>query len=152
MVAGRPGTHGTLAHQHVELDNTEEDVIVIILHLQMVVQSVKGGDYEYRLCSPSLCPVDTGWSAWDSWGVCNVTCGTGQQSRRRYCKNYDSAKGGAYCQGEEYDFNSCLLSSCLDPEHQQSTNIPIVVGTVSGVLLIIIVIILVVIYAKRYFK
>lgn len=41
MVAGRPGTHGTLAHQHVELDNTEEDVIVIILHLQMVVQSVK---------------------------------------------------------------------------------------------------------------
>ena len=57
--------------------------------------------------------VDTGWSAWDSWGVCNVTCGTGQQSRRRYCKNYDSAKGGAYCQGEEYDFNSCLLSSCL---------------------------------------
>ena len=41
MVAGRPGTHGTLAHQHAELDNTEEDVIVTILHLQMVAQSVK---------------------------------------------------------------------------------------------------------------
>ncbi|XP_063401136.1 netrin receptor UNC5A-like [Mytilus trossulus] len=109
----------------------------------------QGEDYEYRLCSPSLCPVDTGWSSWDSWGVCNVTCGTGQQSRRRYCNNSNSTMGGAYCQGEEYDFNSCVLSSCLDPEHQQSTNISIAVRTVSGVLLIIIVIILVVIYAKR---
>ncbi|XP_052064156.1 netrin receptor UNC5A-like [Mytilus californianus] len=111
--------------------------------------SCQGGGYEYRSCSPSLCPVDTGWSAWDSWGVCNVTCGHGQHSRRRYCKNSYPTKSGAYCQGEEYDFNSCTLSSCSVLEEQQSTNIPIVVGTVSGVVVIGIVIILVVIYAKR---
>ncbi|CAC5378585.1 HMCN [Mytilus coruscus] len=162
--------------------------------------SCQGGDYEYISCKPSLCPVDEGWSSWDSWGACNGTCGTGQQSRRRYCNNPAPANGGAYCQGEDYDNNSCTLFACAvnggwsswdswghcnvtngtgqqsrrrncnnpapandgdscqgeeydhnscEEREQQSANISLAVGTVSGALFIVIVIILVVIYAKR---
>ncbi|OPL32825.1 hemicentin-1 lowquality protein, partial [Mytilus galloprovincialis] len=53
-----------------------------------------------------------GWSLWDSWGPCNVTCGNGQQRRRRSCNNPAPANGGTYCQGEEYDYISCTLPVC----------------------------------------
>ncbi|CAC5378594.1 ADAMTS5 [Mytilus coruscus] len=58
-----------------------------------------------------------GWSSWGSWGACTVTCGNGQRSRRRFCNNPMPASGGASCQGEEYDYNSCPLSACAVKSH-----------------------------------
>ncbi|XP_052067308.1 hemicentin-1-like [Mytilus californianus] len=109
----------------------------------------QGEEYDYISCTLSACPVDGGWSSWNSLGDCTVTCGTGQQRRRRYCDNPLQANGGASCHGEEYDLLSCELSECAEPEQQQSGNIPITVGTVCGVLVIVVVMTVVVIYAKR---
>ncbi|CAG2196010.1 Hemicentin-1,Coadhesin,Mucin-like protein,Receptor-type tyrosine-protein phosphatase gamma,Tyrosine-protein phosphatase non-receptor type 13,Properdin [Mytilus edulis] len=69
-------------------------------------------EYEYKSCLLPACPVDGGWSLWGSWGVCNVTCGTGQQSRRRICDSPAPENGGANCQGEEYDYNLCTQPTC----------------------------------------
>lgn len=56
--------------------------------------------------------VDGSWSGWNTVVACTVTCGTGQQSRKRNCSNPTPANGGANCQGKEYDNSSCSLSAC----------------------------------------
>lgn len=56
--------------------------------------------------------VNGGWSQWDALGDCNVQCGTGKQSRRRYCTNPAPANNGAKCPGQEYEYYSCTLPAC----------------------------------------
>ncbi|CAG2228628.1 Hemicentin-1,Coadhesin,Thrombospondin-2,Thrombospondin-1,Mucin-like protein [Mytilus edulis] len=72
----------------------------------------QGSGSEYKACTLPACPVDGGWSSWESLGACNVTCGTGQQRKRRNCNNPDPANGGANCQGEDFDYTLCSLPSC----------------------------------------
>ncbi|CAG2228625.1 unnamed protein product [Mytilus edulis] len=67
-----------------------------------------GKDNDHILCSPSACPVNGGWSAWDS---CIVICGNGQQSRRRSCNN-PAPQNGLYCQGQGVEYNKCTFPGC----------------------------------------
>ncbi|CAC5382488.1 HMCN [Mytilus coruscus] len=137
----------------------------------------QGEEHEYKSYTLSKCPVDGDWSSWGSFDSCSVTCGTGQQVRRRFCNSPAPANEGATCQGAEYSHQECTLSACpIDgswsiwgswgacpktafkkiksntfTEPEQSENIPVVVGTVTGVLVIVIPILILVLYAKRYF-
>lgn len=56
--------------------------------------------------------VNGGWSSWESWGACNVQCGTGQHSRSRTCDNPAPQNNGAYCQEQGVDYKSCTLPAC----------------------------------------
>ncbi|XP_052715472.1 deleted in malignant brain tumors 1 protein-like [Crassostrea angulata] len=63
-------------------------------------------------CSIAGCPVDGNWGHWSSWLDCSVTCGTGNQIRRRFCSNPRPENGGRHCQGSSTDTLTCNLGSC----------------------------------------
>ncbi|VDO15760.1 unnamed protein product, partial [Brugia timori] len=46
------------------------------------------------------------WTAWGSWEVCSVTCGVGQQIRRRQCI------GGNRCVEETLEKKACKQLPC----------------------------------------
>ncbi|XP_052715476.1 A disintegrin and metalloproteinase with thrombospondin motifs adt-1-like isoform X1 [Crassostrea angulata] len=67
---------------------------------------------ENTVCSIAGCPVDGNWGHWSSWLDCSVTCGTGNQIRRRLCSNPRPENGGRQCQGSSTDTLTCNLGSC----------------------------------------
>ena len=65
--------------------------------------------------------VNGGYTEWNSWTPCSVTCGRGIKKRQRFCTNPEPAYGGVACghlgSGEEivqcYDVNcpgECLVN------------------------------------------
>lgn len=56
--------------------------------------------------------VNGGWTAWGSWDACTVTCGTGQQTKKRNCTNPIPQHGGNTCDGEEYVNQACTFTAC----------------------------------------
>ncbi|XP_078664899.1 uncharacterized protein LOC144907570 [Branchiostoma floridae x Branchiostoma belcheri] len=45
--------------------------------------------------------VDGGWSDWEDYGFCSVTCGDGEKTQVRHCNNPSPAHGGAECTLED---------------------------------------------------
>ncbi|KAI8502229.1 hypothetical protein Bbelb_198170 [Branchiostoma belcheri] len=53
-------------------------------------------------CDEGPCPiVDGGWSEWEDYGSCSVTCGDGEVTQVRHCNNPSPAHGGADCTLED---------------------------------------------------
>ncbi|KAI8504761.1 hypothetical protein Bbelb_178790 [Branchiostoma belcheri] len=50
-----------------------------------------------------------GWSAWDAWTDCSVTCGnvTGSRTRTRRCDNPEPLFGGSSCAGDTQETSAC---------------------------------------------
>ncbi|XP_078688578.1 polycystin family receptor for egg jelly-like isoform X2 [Branchiostoma floridae x Branchiostoma belcheri] len=50
-----------------------------------------------------------GWSAWDAWTECSVTCGnvTGSRTRTRRCDNPEPLFGGRSCTGDAQETSAC---------------------------------------------
>ncbi|XP_077869432.1 prostasin-like, partial [Saccoglossus kowalevskii] len=53
------------------------------------------------------CGGDGGWAEWSNWGECNVNCGTGEQTRSRYCEGEESQ-----CVGEVIEYRLCHKTPC----------------------------------------
>ena len=56
--------------------------------------------------------VDGGWSEWSSYTNCNVTCGTGSQTRSRECDSPVPSYGGTTCAGESTGTVNCQMIGC----------------------------------------
>ena len=56
--------------------------------------------------------VDGGWSEYGDWSECSVKCGGGTQSRSRTCDNPAPAAGGAKCEGDAKEEQTCNTESC----------------------------------------
>ena len=57
--------------------------------------------------------VHGGWSIWDSWSSCSVTCGTGQKNRSRSCNNPEPKHGGNPCTGDASEIVDCVHDPCI---------------------------------------
>ncbi|XP_022085075.1 A disintegrin and metalloproteinase with thrombospondin motifs 6-like [Acanthaster planci] len=67
-----------------------------------------GPNFETVQCGNGQgCPVDGGWSAWQPYGPCSVTCGTGQKMRTRTCTNPPPEHGGQTCTGSSTEYLQC---------------------------------------------
>ncbi|WAR08205.1 TSP1-like protein, partial [Mya arenaria] len=55
---------------------------------------------------------DGSWSAWGSWGQCDVTCDNGTISRVRACDNPAPAHGGDDCPGDKEQTTTCVMNHC----------------------------------------
>ena len=49
------------------------------------------------------------WGLWGDYGTCSKTCGTGQQTRSRPCRDVD---GGEACVGNSTDTRDCNTIPC----------------------------------------
>lgn len=56
--------------------------------------------------------VDGGWTEWDEWSECSVTCDNGTQTRHRSCTNPLPQYGGKDCEGERTEVRQCFLRHC----------------------------------------
>ena len=56
--------------------------------------------------------INSGWSAWGTWGDCSRSCGTGARFRTRQCDNPRPAYGGSPCIGEKEEFKFCNIEKC----------------------------------------
>lgn len=59
-----------------------------------------------------LLKVNGQFGDWKQWGACSVTCGTGTQTRIRYCNSPSPSNGGSDCQGPREDTRPCLQGNC----------------------------------------
>ena len=53
-----------------------------------------------------------GWSEFEEWSECSVTCGGGSQTRTRPCDNPEPAHGGLDCQGGNSASQDCNDRNC----------------------------------------
>jgi len=67
---------------------------------------------EEEACNEDPCPIDGNWSAWDPWSSCPVTCGGGEETRRRTCTNPSPAFGGQSCPGVGEQSRPCNEEPC----------------------------------------
>lgn len=68
----------------------------------------------------SHCPnivVHGGWTEWNNWTPCTVTCGNGTTQRHRSCTNPQPQYGGVDCKGPDSQIKECFLRHC--PVHCQ---------------------------------
>ncbi|XP_050398287.1 sushi, von Willebrand factor type A, EGF and pentraxin domain-containing protein 1 [Patella vulgata] len=56
--------------------------------------------------------VHGGWSAWDPWGECSVTCGSGTISHTRTCDNPPPDAYGKNCEGSNKNIDICHRPPC----------------------------------------
>ncbi|XP_053374817.1 coadhesin-like [Mercenaria mercenaria] len=70
-----------------------------------------GLNVDDRLCMPGQC-ADGGWTSWETWGVCSVTCGLGIRSRARWCRNPEPSPYGRDCQGVPQEVETCHDRNC----------------------------------------
>ena len=58
--------------------------------------------------------VDGGYSNWNSWGDCSVSCGGGRKARSRSCNNPAPQHGGKDCSslGPSLETTACNTNGC----------------------------------------
>jgi len=78
-----------------------------------------GSSSETVKCKSDPCPVNGGYSPWQEWSPCSVTCGSGEQNRMRICNNPAPSNGGGDCMaiglGQPTEFKACYLEVCPGP-------------------------------------
>ncbi|XP_025100019.1 SCO-spondin-like [Pomacea canaliculata] len=63
-------------------------------------------------CGPD--EVAGNWESWQAWGACSVTCGRGQQLRRRVCDVAELNECVRPCPGSEMERRECGRDCCVD--------------------------------------
>ncbi|CAL1547996.1 unnamed protein product [Lymnaea stagnalis] len=66
-----------------------------------------GPDINTKKCEIIKCPVDGGWSLWNSWSWCTATCGRGVRERSRTCGSPKPQHGGKECDGPLLEQDVC---------------------------------------------
>ena len=56
--------------------------------------------------------VNGAWGDWTAYQACSETCGTGQQTRYRYCNSPRPQNGGAGCPDDGFQTAPCNYGEC----------------------------------------
>ena len=80
-----------------------------------------GSSTEERQCSSDACLVHGGWSPWQPWSSCSVTCGLGFRMRQRNCMSPGARHGGAACRGHNLEVTKCVEHLCKDNDLREFT-------------------------------
>ncbi|XP_060551315.1 coadhesin-like [Ruditapes philippinarum] len=72
-----------------------------------------GDSRDDRICITQPC-ANGGWTSWDNWSTCTVTCGGGIRSKSRSCTNPKPSVLGQYCNGIPLQTEQCGNKICPD--------------------------------------
>ena len=72
----------------------------------------EGNSSEIQVCNSHACPINGGWTNWTEWTNCSSVCGGGIENRTRTCTNPVPAHGGAYCEGNSSEAQTCNSLAC----------------------------------------
>ncbi|KAM9354598.1 thrombospondin-1 [Pholidichthys leucotaenia] len=79
---------------------------------QMGGKDCEGEGRQTKACKMPECPINGGWGPWSPWDTCTVTCGGGNQKRKRLCSDPAPQFGGKDCVGEATMFRVCSNQPC----------------------------------------
>ncbi|XP_078367511.1 coadhesin-like isoform X2 [Oculina patagonica] len=67
-----------------------------------------------RKCNEKPCGIDGGYSEWEEWSDCSLSCGGGKRSRHRQCTNPVPQHGGKDCKelGPATETEDCNTNGC----------------------------------------
>jgi len=71
-----------------------------------------GFSEDRKECKETECPLDGGWTSWESWGACSKSCGDGTKARIRTCTNLKPQHNGKPCNGVSEDRKECKETEC----------------------------------------
>ncbi|XP_053396764.1 SCO-spondin-like isoform X2 [Mercenaria mercenaria] len=71
-----------------------------------------GDSIDIQACGNTNCPINGGWGYWQAWSQCSETCGSGIQTRYRYCDNPNPQYGGNSCFGNYNETQNCDGYNC----------------------------------------
>lgn len=71
-----------------------------------------GSAIEAHQCNLGPCPVNGGWSSWNTWTSCTRTCANGTKSRYRTCDSPTPEFMGLSCSGKSLEVRNCSLRHC----------------------------------------
>uniref|UniRef100_A0A3P9HD46 Complement factor properdin n=1 Tax=Oryzias latipes TaxID=8090 RepID=A0A3P9HD46_ORYLA len=74
--------------------------------------SCPGPHIQTKDCNSQPCSVEGQWSEWTPWGQCSLSCGSGIQSRYRFCASPQSSSSGLPCLGPHRHDQVCILTPC----------------------------------------
>ena len=66
----------------------------------------------YSVISSPDTKEDGGWTTWENWAYCSLTCGSGTQSRARACSSPTPNNGGDDCIGDSTETKACSVTDC----------------------------------------
>ncbi|XP_076098251.1 SCO-spondin-like [Mytilus galloprovincialis] len=73
-------------------------------------EECNGTALETDFCSMTPCPVDGMFTPWMPWTACDVSCGGGSKSRKRFCNG--PYYGGRDCNGSLSEVEDCSTGPC----------------------------------------
>uniref|UniRef100_A0A665U0B3 Thrombospondin-1-like n=1 Tax=Echeneis naucrates TaxID=173247 RepID=A0A665U0B3_ECHNA len=72
----------------------------------------EGEGRQTQKCQMSPCPINGNWGPWSPWDTCSLTCGGGDQTRKRLCNDPAPSYGGKDCVGEPTETQKCNKKAC----------------------------------------
>ncbi|XP_028400689.1 uncharacterized protein LOC114523847 isoform X2 [Dendronephthya gigantea] len=76
----------------------------------------EGESVEHLSCYLPSCPIDGGFSHWQSWSKCHKSCGENSfKTRFRFCNNPPPSDGGHSCHGDRLQVSKCPKKICTEP-------------------------------------
>ncbi|KAM8931068.1 hemicentin-1 [Pelodytes ibericus] len=77
-----------------------------------------GPDTETHKCNTNMCPVDAHWGPWEAWSTCSMSCGGGEQIRKRQCNQPVQYHRARPCPGDSTQLLRCNVQACPGgPQH-----------------------------------
>eukprot|EP00929_Paragymnodinium_shiwhaense_P121881 TRINITY_DN942_c0_g1_i1.p1 TRINITY_DN942_c0_g1~~TRINITY_DN942_c0_g1_i1.p1 ORF type:complete len:1559 (-),score=404.24 TRINITY_DN942_c0_g1_i1:474-5150(-) len=81
-------------------------------------KACEGALESIRSCSkPPADETPCKYSAWQAWGMCSRTCGTGYRHRERTIAK-TAKRGGDLCEGQLEELGTCSMSACPGPKKE----------------------------------
>jgi hypothetical protein len=76
-----------------------------------------GVGYSGSYCDLDV-PINGGYSSWQPWSTCSVSCGRGSMVRSRLCNNPSPLNGGMKCEilGPSIEYQQCDMDPCVGPK------------------------------------